>query len=55
LINLDVSRIRALGPVGEDVILLRGEHFSETYSITALISLHPSKYLYATGMLFDCD
>lgn len=49
--TLDVSRIRALGPIGEDTILLREEHFSETYSITALISLHPSKYLYATGIV----
>lgn len=36
---LDVSQQRALAPTGDKVILLRGEHFGKTYSVSVLCSL----------------
>lgn len=34
-----MSQSKALGPKGDRVILMRGEHFGKTYSISALCSL----------------
>jgi len=46
----DVSRKRALSAIGANVILLREEHFAETYSFTALTSVqHSDKSLYIKG------
>ena len=38
---LDVNQRRAVGTIGEPTILLEGERFAETYSITCLCSLDP--------------
>jgi len=38
-VSKDCSRNSAVGPIGENVILLRNEHFAETYSASCLCSL----------------
>ena len=48
-IYLDVSKIRAVGPRNITTIVMRREHFSETYSVSCLCSLDPNMPIYATG------
>jgi len=38
-VSKDVSRRRALGPSGVNIILIRNEHFAETYSFSCLTNL----------------
>lgn len=39
--SLDVNRRRALGLVGEPILLLQSDYFAETYSASCLIGLEP--------------
>lgn len=38
-ILIDVSKSKALSAVGEPVMLLRSDHFEETYSVSVLVSI----------------
>jgi len=42
-VSKDVSRRRALGPLGVNIILIRNEHFAETYSFSCLTNLAGSE------------
>ena len=43
-----MSRRRAIGPVGEPIVLLRHEHFDERYSASCLIQLNVSTPIFFT-------
>jgi len=45
----DVARTRALGPVGESIVIVRSDMFDETYSVSCLCSLDEEKPLFITG------
>jgi len=38
-VSADVSRRRALSPRGVDVVIVHGEHFAETFSVTCMCCL----------------
>jgi len=38
-VSADVSRRLALAPKGENVVIIHGEHFSETYSVSCMCTL----------------
>jgi len=44
-VTKDVARNRALSPIGENVVLLRGEHFAETWSVSCMCSYSGETYL----------
>jgi len=48
-VSKQVSHTRALGEIGENVILLRTEHFAETYSFTCLCSLDEVDPIFITA------
>jgi len=51
-VSKDVSRRRALGPSGVNIVLIRNEHFAETYSVSCLTNLsgvNSRETLYISG------